>query len=35
MLGDIVIGLVPISLIILPFVAYLAVKNNWKIVDWF
>jgi hypothetical protein len=35
MLGYVVISFIPISLIILPVVAYFAVKNDWKITKYF
>jgi len=35
MLGEIVISLIPISLIILPIISYFAVKNHWKISELF
>jgi len=35
MLSDIVMGLFPVGLLSVIFIGYFAVKNNWKIVDWF
>jgi hypothetical protein len=35
MLGDIAILIMSSSLLILPIFGYFAIKNNWKIVDWF
>jgi hypothetical protein len=35
MLSDIMVGLFSVSLIVLPFVAYFAVKNDWKITKYF
>jgi hypothetical protein len=35
MFSDIILGMFGVSLIIIPIVGYFAVKNNWKIVEWF
>jgi hypothetical protein len=35
MFYQIMVSLMVLSLIIIPIFGYFAVKNNWKIVDWF